>query len=406
MDLHEFKQRAEHELRQNILPFWMNTALDRENGGFYGQVSASGVPDPNAPKGGILIARILWTFSHAYRLFKDPEYLHTAQHPYHFLAEKFWDPEFGGAYWLVDAIGQPLDMKKQIYAQGFTIYGLSEYSLATGEAAALEKARRLFELIEEHAYDPEHGGYIEGCSRSWQAAGEYRLSEKEQNDPKTMNTHLHILEPYTNLLRAWDSPRLREQQRRLIRTFLDRIIDPSTHHFQLFFSMDWQSRLPVISYGHDIEGSWLLIEAAQLLGEQELIAEVQQVALQMAQAVLQEATEPNGAVLSETDPNTDPQSNGQTKLRLHDWMEWWVLAEAVVGFLNAYQLSGDDQYLQASWKTWQFIEKYVVDHAHGEWLRIVDRLGRPTLRPLVDFWKCPYHNGRACMEVYERLHAA
>jgi mannobiose 2-epimerase len=386
-----FRQSVHHELTQNILPFWMNI-VDHENGGFYGEVAADGTPNREASKGGILTARILWTFSHAYRIFSDPAYLAAAAQAYRFLCDHFWDTEYGGTYWNVDYQGAALDPKKQIYSQGFSIYGLSEYYMAAHENDALQKAIRIFELIEQHAFDPVHGGYFESFNRDWSLAKDFRLSEKEQNVPKTMNTHLHLLEPYTNLLRAWNDPLLHQQQRQLIRTFLDHIIDPETHHFGLFFSAAWQLRHRIISYGHDIEGSWLLCEAADVLGEANLQTEVYRTALQMAEAVYQEAREDDGAIIYEAEPGG----------KLHDFREWWAEAEAVVGFFNAYQLSGDQKYLQASILAWQYIEDHLIDKVHGEWYRTVTRQGHPVPGRLVDFWKCPYHNGRACMEIWER----
>jgi mannobiose 2-epimerase len=391
--MNDFRQRVERELRQNILPFWMNVALDRQNGGFYGLVSAEGVADATATKGGILTARILWTFSHAYRIFGEASYRAAAEHAYRFLADHFWDAEYGGTYWRVAADGTPLDTKKQVYAQGFSIYGLSEYFLATQDSEALQKAIRIFELVEQYAFDRQHGGYWEAFNRAWTPADDVRLSDKEANDPKTMNTHLHILEPYTNLLRAWPNPRLRQQQRALLRTFLDHILDLQTAHFKLFFDDAWASRTGTISYGHDIEGSWLLAEAAQALGEAELISEVNAVAVRMAEATYQQALDADGAIFYEL---------GADGTR-HDFKEWWAEAEAMVGFLNAWQLSGDEKFRQAAWRAWQFIEAHQVDGVHGEWHRTLTRQAQPIPGPLVDFWKCPYHNGRACMEVYERL---
>jgi mannobiose 2-epimerase len=390
-DIMIFREKVQSELTQNILPFWINL-VDREHGGFYGEVAADGTPNPQASKGGILNARILWTFSHAYRIFGNPEYLKAATQAYRFLCDHFWDMKYGGTYWLVDSRGDVLDPKKQIYAQGFSIYGLSEYYLAARENDALQKAVRLFELIEQYAFDPRYGGYLEGFQRDWSLAGDFRLSEKEQNDPKTMNTHLHILEPFTNLLRAWDDPRLRQQQRKLIRTFLDHIIDPESNHFKLFFDETWQSRTHLISYGPDIEGSWLLAEAAEALGDANLTDEVIQTSTRMAKAVFEEALGEDGAIIYEAEPGG----------KVHDFREWWAEAEAVVGFFNAFQLTGEQKYLHASIHAWKYIDDHLIDKKHGEWYRTITRQGQPVPGKLVDFWKCPYHNGRACMEIWER----
>lgn len=386
-----FRESVLHELTQNILPFWIKN-IDRENGGFYGEVDKDGIPFPQACKGGILTARILWTFSHAYRLLGDEAYLQAATHAYRFLLEHFWDAKYGGTYWNVDYRGRLLESKKHIYAQAFTLYGLSEFYLAVQDEDALQKAIRLFELIEIHAYDPINGGYFEGFSRDWSLANDFRLSEKEHNDPKTMNTHLHLLESYTNLLRAWDDQHLRQQHKYLIDTFLDHIINLDTNHFFLLFSDSWKPRSKIISYGHDIEGSWLLSEAAGVQGERKLQEEITSAMLKMVYAVYEEALYEDGAIFYEVGPDGD----------LQDFKEWWVEAEAVVGFYNAYQLNGDIKFLQASFNAWQFIENYLVDKIHGEWYRTVNRQLMPILGKLVDFWKCPYHNGRACMEIIER----
>jgi mannobiose 2-epimerase len=386
-----FRLSVHRELTQNILPFWINI-IDNENGGFFGEVDAEGVPDLKASKGGILTARILWTFSHAYRVIGNPSYRTAAEQAFFFLRDHFWDSEYGGTYWLVDNRGSVLDPKKQIYSQGFSIYGLSEYYLATHDDQALQKAVQIFELIEQHAFDPVNEGYFESFTRDWSLAKDFRLSEKEQNDPKTMNTHLHLLEPYTNLLRAWEDPRLRQQQHRLVRTFLDHIINPDTHHFGMFFDATWKPSIRMVSYGHDIEGSWLLSEAAEVLGDAGLQNEVSYVALQMAEAVYREALGEDGAIIYEAEPGG----------KQHDFREWWAEAEAVVGFYNAYQLSGEEKFLRASIHAWQYIEDHLIDKTHGEWYRTITRQGLPILGKLVDFWKCPYHNSRACMEIWER----
>ncbi|MBO7499172.1 MAG: AGE family epimerase/isomerase, partial [Bacteroidaceae bacterium] len=261
----DFVSAARTMLTDVILPFWM-TRMPDPRGGFYGRIDGLGNVHPEAEKGAILNARILWTFSAAYRVLGDPAYFDMATRAKCALLDNFFDPEFGGVYWSLHPDGTPKDTKKQIYALGFAIYGLSEYARATGDKSALAHAIKLFFDIENHSFDTERNGYFEAFTREWGEIADMRLSDKDANERKTMNTHLHILEPYTNLYRVWPDARLAAAIRNLIDIFVDRILDPQTFHLRLFFDDDWNSKVDATSYGHDIEASWLIHEAALVLG--------------------------------------------------------------------------------------------------------------------------------------------
>ncbi len=409
-------------LEQNILQFWSTRMIDHENGGFYGRIDGHGQLHPEAEKGAILNARILWTFSAAYRVLRKSEYLEVATRAKDYILQYFIDPENGGVYWSVDYKGQPLDTKKQFYAIGFTLYGLSEYARATGDREALDYALALYECIEEHALDPLYNGYIEAKTRDWQPIADMRLSDADANFPKSQNTHLHIIEPYTNLFRCLKEMMVRQScdyvpaigavlpiditfpmetlarvegsLRNLIHIFTNHILNPETHHLDLFFEMDWTRGAGHLeSYGHDIECSWLMHEAALVLGDRDVLAKVEPIVLKVAQAS-EKGLRPDGSMIHEANLSTG---------HADDDLHWWVQAENVVGWYNIYQHFGDKEALGRAQQCWDYIKTNLIDWEGGEWYWSRHPDGTINLDDdKAGFWKCPYHNGRMCLEIIER----
>jgi len=380
-----------------ILDFWIQLAPDRVNGGFYGQIDNDGRINPQAEKGAVLNARILWTFSAAARLTGDYRYRPMAERAFRFLREKFTDKQYGGIFWSVDAFGNPLSRRKQIYAQAFGIYGYVEYYRASGDRAALEQALQLFEILETYAYDKIYGGYSEAFAEDWSTLDDWRLSLKDANEPKSMNTLLHILEAYTALSNAAPkNERVIQRVQELIFLFKNKIIDGSSGHMHLFFGMDWEPKSGIISYGHDIEASWLLWEAWQEAGDPEDEEDIKRLVLTMADSTL-EALDEDGGLWYEYDP-----SNAHWVREKH----WWPQAEALVGFYNAWQISGDPKWLEAVERVWNFITNHIIDRTAGEWFWGITENGHPMPgEDRAGFWKCPYHNSRALMELIRRHHS-
>ncbi len=390
-------------VENNILRFWLDNMQDRENGGFYGQMRGDGTLVKDAVKGGILNARILWTFSAAYRVLGKEEYLTAATRAKDYILTYFYDAQYGGIYWSVDCTGKPVDTKKQFYALGFALYGLTEYVRATGDSEVLAKAIEMFDTIEEHALDRKFGGYIEAQTRTWQEMADVRLSELDANYPKSQNTHLHIIEPYANLYRCLKEQkvtgdvvcRVEKALRNIIDIFCDKILNPATHHLDLFFEMDWTCGAGWLeSYGHDIECSWLMHEAALILADKTVLAKVEPIVRLVAKA-------------SEKGLNADGSMTHEANLdtgHVDDDRHWWVQAEAVVGFYNLYQHFGDNRALAIAMNVWQYIKDNLIDYEHGEWYWSRDKNGVLNTRDdHAGFWKCPYHNSRMCLELIERI---
>ena len=394
------KSEARVLLEANILSFWQERMVDYRQGGFYGRIDGYNVLHPDAEKGAVLNARILWTFAAAARVLNNTPYRILAARAYDYLMQRFMDREQGGVYWSLNADGTPLDTKKQTYAIAFAIYGLAEYVRLTNNQEALNAAIRLFEDLEAHAYKFENekmskckNGYVEALTRDWQPIADMRLSEKDENGVFTMNTHLHVLEAYTNLYRVLKNvqrddvqgtkERITKQLRTLIDIFANRIFDPATGHLMLFFDEKWQPSNTHTSPGHDIEAAWLLHEALEVLGDEELLNQTLPVIHSLAQAAEE---------------------------NIMDEKEWWCYAEAVVGYIDQWKLYQDEKpiesniHLELAETAFHYIQTHLMDRENGEWFWTILPDGTPDrTHDKAGFWKCPYHNSRMCIEIIERL---
>lgn len=378
----------------NILNYWIKNTVDKIHGGFVGRIDEQNKIIEKSPKGSVLNARILWSFSAAYNLTKTPEYLQYAEKAYQFITDYIIDKEFGGVYWSVDYEGKPLDTKKQIYANAFTIYGLSEYYISSGNEDARTLAIELYNLLVQKSYDALNTGYLEAFTMDWQPIDDLRLSTKDANEKKTMNTHLHVLEAYTTLYRIWPNDELKKQIETLTGNFLDQFIDSKTHHFILFFDEDWNSKSGLISYGHDIEATWLLQQAAEVINNGSLLEKIKATNILITEATIS-GLDDDGGLWYEYDP---------AEQHLIKQKHWWVQAEAMVGFYNTWQITGDEKYLDIVDRNWQYIKAKILDKKSGEWLWGRDENGKIMRgEDKAGIWKCPYHNSRACMEIIKRI---
>lgn len=391
--INTFLTEVEVELNL-ILTWWINNTVDKKNGGFYGKIDNQNQSVPNAEKGLVLNARILYIFSSAYGLTPNENYLSVAKRAFNYLIKKFLDPLHHGFYWSVNQEGQMLDSKKQVYGQAFTIYAFAEYYKITKDENALAIAQKTFELLEQHSFDQINTGYLEAFTQEWSLMEDLRLSNKDQNEKKTMNTHLHVIEAYANLFSVWPNDLLKIAIKKLLTNFEEQIIDKNSSHLNLFLSEQWEVKSNIVSYGHDIEASWLLLEAAEIIGEAIEINKFKELAIKLTNVAI-EGLVKNGGLRYEFDNETSNHLNE---------FHWWPQAEAMVGFFNAGQLSGNLNYFQKSFQSWSFIKNYIKDDENGEWFWGVNSDYSPMLNEdKAGFWKCPYHNGRACIEIIKRI---
>lgn len=370
---------------ERILDFWLTKCIDKKKGGFIGRMDHEGNIHDDAVKGVVLNARILWTFSSAYLENKKEEYLEAATLAYDYLKLHFLDKKFGGYYWSVSAEGIPLEDRKQIYGQAFVLYGMCAFYKLTGKKEVLDDCLDIFKLIEQYSFDQNKNGYIEAFSRDWGMLEDFRLSAKDDNESKTMNTHLHVLEAYTALYSVCGEELVFRQLSNLIDLFTERFYDPSTGHNRLFFDDEWNCRSQLVSYGHDIEASWLIWEAAVSVGKD--TEQVKLLCLNMARSSFS-GVDNDGGLYYEYDPSV---------ALINKEKHWWPQAEAIVGFYNAYKLSQDHQFLEKSSEAWNYTRSRIINQQLGEWIWGRDPNGQPIKEDLAGFWKCPYHNGRAMM---------
>lgn len=406
-ELKAFRQVFEKELHNNILSFWMTHGIEKDGNGFCGAADLKGNPVPNAPKSCVLNARILWTFAKAAIQFNNETYAEIADKAFHVLQNDFADKTHGGYFMSIDSDNKPLDMIKHTYAQAFVLYSLSKYYELRTTPETNKLITDYFGFLEEKTKVSGKPGYFEAFTREWQLYAENRMADN--NEPRSMNTHLHIMEAYAAFFKVTKNELAGLRLKELMNLFIGKIIRPSGH-LGIFFDEDFneaESSKGICSFGHDIEASWLLWEAAEILGDNKIISQMKTLSIKMLDAVDRVGVDKDGGLFLES-----TRFGSHLRTNKH----WWPQAETLVAFMNGLELTSDPKYWEKLKLSWNFINKHVIDHENGEWFTKVNRLGVPYLvependpSPYyrndwkIDPWKCPYHNGRAMMELIARI---
>lgn len=383
-------QKELHEELINILSYWKKFALDKEQGGFVGRILNDNTVIPEASKGIILNTRILWSFSSASNYLQSKAYIDICDRAYLYLKNQFKDNKNNGVFWELDFKGNPINKRKQVYAQAFCIYALSEYYLLTNFSEAKEWAIEIFDLLENFAHDKNKKGYVEAFDENWNSIEDMRLSNKDMNAAKTMNTHLHVLEAYTALYKIYPNKKLKEALAELAELFCTTFLHKN-NHFNLFYDKAWKLLSNFVSYGHDIETVWLVTEAAKVINNNKILKKINKITIKVADTFLEEAIDIDGAVLYEKNLTTNKIDRDK---------HWWPQVEAIIGLKYAHNLTKDQKYLNASYKIWEFTKLNLLDTINGEWFFRVDKNGKVyTEEDKVSMWKAPYHTSRACIEI-------
>lgn len=388
-EVDQLKAEVENNLIENILPFWMENTVD-PFGGFYGIVGVDGKAFEGADRGTLMTARILWTFSRAYRQYGLEEYKKMADWAADYLLNHCIDKKYGGLFWTLDSEGAVKDGSKMTYATAFGIYSLSEHFRATGNRNSLDNAIALYRTLEDKVHDKARMGYIETLNRDY-TRGDMKGVDG-RNASKTMNTHIHILEAYTCLYLAWPDEELKGNIVELLDILSTKLYSPETKHLILFCTDDWQPVGKVDSYGHDIETSWLMCEAALAIGDKDIIARVNAQAVEMTDVALAEGINADGAMVYE-----------KTEEGIDNRLSWWPQCETIIGCINAWQITGDRKYFDAAVRNWNFTKTHFVDNEHGGWFKSIREDGTPSREPKGSTWNCPYHNSRLAYELIHRL---
>lgn len=406
-ELANYQTLFSNELHHNILEYWMQHSVEKENDGFYGAVDLKGIAIPDAPKSCVLNARILWTFAQAARLFNNPEYARMADRAYQVLMNHFTDRQFGGFYMSIDVSNQPLDSIKHTYAQAFVLYALSKYYELNPSDELLNQISGYFLFLEDKTKDPQNPGYFEAFTRDWRLYSENRMADN--NEPRSMNTHLHIMEAYAACYKVFRNELVGQRLQELLLLFIGKIIRPDGH-LGIFFDESFcetEASKAICSFGHDIEASWLLWEAAEILGDEEILKQMKPLSVKMLDAVDRVGVDKDGGLFLES-----TRFGSHLRTNKH----WWPQAETLVAFMNGFELTHKPEYWEKLKQSWSFIDRCIIDHENGEWFTKVNRLGIPFLEEpaddpspyyrndwKIDPWKCPYHNGRAMMELIDRI---
>lgn len=386
--------QAEQELQHNILPFWTKFA-DWDRFGFYGASDTADDPVKDAPKGCVLNSRVLYTFARAHRQLGDPNHKALAEHALHALTQHFYLPDSATLAWMLDANGRVMDDDNHLYNTSFALYAVTEWVRASADPGALDFALSLFLRIEQYCRDDAHGGYLEAFDAHWQPVSNDKVCDTEAGvvTAKSLNTHLHLMEAYTNLARVAPDCGVQAPLTALINLIMDRPISSDGPWFDLFFHADWTPASASRSFGHDIECSWLLCDAVSVLSHpHELSDRANNLARQIVDATIRDGLADDGSLLNERRPDGSLDTD-----RI-----WWVQTEALVGFVNLWQRTGHAAYADIATNLWQYLQYYLID-GQREWHWKVDAQGLPGGEPKVNPWKCPYHNGRGCLELMARL---